>query len=82
MTAEPAVTVQLVGQMRRPRGVGDESRVAWRQGQTVDEVLAELGYLPTERRLLRVLLDDETVGPRTAVPPDATLVVFLPIGGG
>ena len=80
--AEPEVTVQFVGQMRRPAGVGDETRVAWQEGWTVDDVLAALGYHPPERRMLRVLLDDEGVGQRTPVPAGATLVLFLPIGGG
>ena len=56
--AEPEVTVQFVGQMRRPAGVGDETRVAWQEGWTVDDVLAALGYHPPERRMLRVPVSD------------------------
>jgi len=77
------VSVTFVGPMRRPPGlVGDVAAVPAATAATVDAVLAALGYLPTERRVLRVLRKDVSLRLDEAVAAGDELLVFLPVGGG
>jgi sulfur carrier protein ThiS len=77
------VTVTLVGPLRRPHGlVGDVTTVPVTPGTTAGDVLAGLGYAPTERRALRVLRKDVPLRLDEPVAAGDDLLVFLLVGGG
>ena len=76
------VIVEFVGPVRRPPGVADAIALALGQGATVDDALARLGYVETERALLRVLRQGETIHRFDELSDGDTLTVFLLLGGG
>lgn len=77
-----AVSIQFLGPVRRPDGVGASTTYPVAPDTTVGDLLESLGYVPGEQARFRVLVDGKTRGLSELVGDAEELTIFLPLGGG
>ena len=76
-----SISVHLIGPMRKPTGE-DRLSIEHVKGMTVRQVLIEVGYREDELPYFTVQQNGTLIKHDKPVHADASINVFLPLGGG